>query len=193
MKIRLNVATQPFESHRRFLAGAAIAGALGLLALVLLSGSVIATWRHNSGERERIAAYEAQLSAMRGRRQMLASFFSNPKTKTVVDRATFLNSLIDQRSFPWTKIFLDLEKVLPEGVRVLSIAPKMENGRVDVKLVIGALDDRSKLAFLDQLQKSPAFSDVRVNAETPKTTSSGKNEEDVQLEAIYSGDRRHRQ
>ncbi len=188
MKIRLNVATRPFESHRRFIAGAAVTGALGVVALVLLSSSVISTWRHNSGERARIAGYENELAQMRGRRQMLASFFSNPRTKTVIDRAAFLNSLIDQRSFPWTKIFIDLEKVLPEGVRVLSIAPKMQDGKVDVKLVIGALDDKSKLVFLDQLQKSPDFSDVRVNAETPKATASGKNEEDVELEAIYSGE-----
>lgn len=187
MKIRLNVATQPLESHRRFIVGAAVAGALGLIVLVLLSVSVLHTWRRNSGQRALISGYENQLAQMRGQQQTLRTFFDSPKTKTVIDRAAFLNSLIDQRSFPWTKIFTDLETVLPAGVRVLSIAPKMEKGQVDVKLVVGALSDQSKLEFLDRLQKSPAFSNVRVNAYSQKTTPDGQDEVDVQLEAIYSG------
>jgi Tfp pilus assembly protein PilN len=187
MKIRLNVATRPLESHRRFLAGAAAIGVLGLLALVLLSISVYNTWQRNRGERERIAAYEHQLEQMRGERESLAAFFHSPQTKMVMDRAAFLNSLINERSFPWTQIFTDLETVLPAGVRVLSIAPEMRKGQVEVRLMVGADDDKSMVQFLEQLQKSPAFSNVQVSAETRKNDPSGHSEEDVQLQAIYSG------
>ncbi|MDE3137681.1 MAG: hypothetical protein KGL59_13975, partial [Acidobacteriota bacterium] len=138
MKVRLNVATQPLESHRRFLAGSTALGLAGLAALLLLSTSVYRGWRQNRGERATIEQYQNQLETMSAERQQMAAFFGSSKTKTVMDRAAFLNSLIDQRSFPWTKIFTDLEKVLPPGVRVVSIAPKMENGQVDVKLVVGA-------------------------------------------------------
>lgn len=187
MKIRLNVATKPLESHRRFIAGATLLGVVGLVALVMLSTSVYRTWRQNRGERATIDRYENQLVAMRGERQQLAGFFDSSKTKTVMDRAAFLNSLIDQRSFPWTKIFTDLEKVLPPGVRVVSIAPKMRNGKVDVKLVVGATDDKGKIKFLDALQSSPAFSQVRVNSETRATESEGADQVDVDLDAVYSG------
>ncbi len=187
MKIRLNVATEPLESHRRFLAGAAGAGALGLVFLALLSASVWSTWRQESGQRAAIARYESQLNRIETQQEALAAFFAAPQTKQVVDRADFLNSLIDQRSFPWTNIFTDLEKVLPPGVYVVSIAPKMADGQVDVKLVVAALTDASKLAFLQQLQKSPAFSDVRLDSETTHTSEGGQGEMSVQLEAVYSG------
>src|SRR5579884_3919155 len=142
MQVRLNVATQPFESHRRFLAGAAAAGAAGLVALALLSTSVYRSWREDRGERAKVEQYERELQAMQRERGELAVFFDSAKTKTVMDRARFLNSLIDERSFPWTKIFTDLEKVLPAGVRVVSIEPRMEHGVVEVKLVVGAGSDR---------------------------------------------------
>jgi Tfp pilus assembly protein PilN len=187
MKIRLNVATRPLESHRRFIASATLAGAAGLVALLFLALSVFSTWRRNRGQREQIAAYEAQLERMSVERQTLAAYFDSPNTKTVIDRAAFLNSLIDQRSFPWTKIFTDLEKVLPAGVRVVSIAPKMEHGRVDVSLVVGADSDKSKIAFLESLQSSPAFSQVQVNSETQTGQSSGQDQVDVDLQAVYSG------
>jgi type IV pilus assembly protein PilN len=187
MKVRLNVATQPLESHRRFVAGSVVLAVVGLAALVLLSTSVFRTWRHNRGERATITQYQNQLVSMRGERQQLAAFFNSSKTKTVMDRAAFLNSLIDQRSFPWTKIFTDLEKVLPAGVRVVSIEPKMQNGQVDVKLVVGAANDKSKIQFLEALQKSPAFSGIRVNAETRATGDEGSDQVDVDLNAVYSG------
>ncbi|HVB99637.1 MAG TPA: hypothetical protein VNJ12_09960 [Candidatus Dormibacteraeota bacterium] len=187
MKIRLNVATRPVESHRRFVAGAALAAAGGLVALVLLSSSVFVTWRRNRGQQARIAGYETRLSGMQARRQDLAAYFNSQKTQSVMDRAAFLNSLIDQRSFPWTNIFTDLEKVLPGGVRVISIAPKMQKGQVDVTLVIGASSDKGKIAFLKALQASPAFSQVQVNAETRAQQAGSQDQVDVQLEAVYSG------
>jgi Tfp pilus assembly protein PilN len=187
MKIRLNVATRPLQGHRRFVAEAAVAGALGLGALLVLSVGVYHTWRQNRGERAQISHYQAHLRQLHAERVQLAAFFQSPKTKTVMDRAAFLNSLIDQRSFPWTKIFTDLEKVLPAGVRVVSIAPKMQNGQVDVKLVVGAMSDKSKIAFLQALQSSSAFSQIRVNAETRASQTTGTDVVEVELEALYSG------
>lgn len=187
MKIRLNVATEPLESHRRFLAGATVLAVVGLALLVLLSSSVYRSLQRNRGERATIAGYESQLVSMRAEREQLAAFFGSPKTRTVMDRAAFLNSLIDQRSFPWTKIFTDLERVLPAGVRVVSIEPKMKNGRVDVKLVVGAVNDKSKVDFLEALQHSPAFSGIRVNTETLANNTEGPDRVDVDLDAVYSG------
>jgi type IV pilus assembly protein PilN len=187
MKIRLNVATRPLESHRRFIAGAMLAGAAALVALLFLASSVVSTWRRNRGQRAQIAAYEARLERMSIERQSLAAYFDSPNTKTVIDRAAFLNSLIDQRSFPWTKIFTDLEKVLPDGVSVVSIAPKMEDGRVNVSLVVSADSDKTKIEFLEALQSSPAFSQVQVNSETRTQQSGGQDHVDVDLEAVYSG------
>ncbi len=187
MKIRLNVATQPFESHRRFLAGSVALGVVGLVALVVLSTSVARAWRENRGQRAEISGYRAQLAQLATQRQELASFFGSPQTKTVVDRATFLNSLIDQRTFPWTKIFTDLEKVLPTGVRVVSIAPQMRKGEVDVKLAVGATSTASANAFLKALQVSPAFSQMRVSDETRAQGADQQDKLLIQLDAVYSG------
>lgn len=187
MKVRLNVATRPLESHRRFVAGSALAGVIGVLLLLGLASSVVATWRHNRGQRAEIAGYQARLARMAYEREQLAAYFASPKTIMVMDRARFLNSLIDQRSFPWTNIFTDLEKTLPDGVRVVSIAPKMQNGQVDVNLVVGAINDKSKDAFLQALQSSPAFSQVQVNSETRANEPGSTDQVEVELQAVYSG------
>ena len=187
MRIRLNVATQPLESHRRFIAGSVALGVVGLVALVVLSTSVARALRENRGQRAEISGYRDQLARMETQRRLLASFFDSPQTKTVVDRATFLNSMIDQRAFPWTKIFTDLEKVLPAGVRVVSIEPEMRHGEVDVKLAVGATSTASANAFLKALQSSPAFSQLRIRDETRTQGTDQQDQLLLQLDAVYSG------
>jgi hypothetical protein len=60
---------------------------------------------------------------------------------------------------------MDLEQILPPGVRVVSISPKLENGRALVELTIGAASDEGKIKFLETLEKSSVFSGVQVKDE----------------------------
>jgi Tfp pilus assembly protein PilN len=166
MKVRLNLAASPLENNRRFIAGSGVLGLLALFALVVLSAYAYRNWRDTRQLRLEISGYESRIETLQHRRQELVAFFKNPKSLEVTDHAAFLNSLIEQRSFPWTKLFMDLEQTLPAGVRVVSIAPTMEKGRVRVKLVVGALTDEGKLKFLKALEDSKAFSDIQVRQET---------------------------
>jgi len=165
MKIRLNLATDPPEQKRPFLAAAGLAGTLGLLAFLLLSYAAFSSWRSNRELRADIARTENQLRAERQNQQVLESYFGTPAARQVLDRSAFLNSLIDERSFPWTRIFMDLEQTIPPGVRVVSIAPRLSEGRAEVTLEIGAQSDESKIEFLKAIEKSKVFSGMVVKDE----------------------------
>lgn len=165
MKLRLNLATAPQANNRPFLAGAALIGTLGLLAFVLLSHAAYASWRASRDLRADTARWQDQIRRERQRRQDLEAYFHSPAAQQILDRSGFLNSLIDERSFPWTKIFMDLEQTLPAGVRVVSISPKLVNGRAEVTLEIGAETDASKIQFLEAIEKSKVFSGMAVKDE----------------------------
>ena len=81
-------------------------------------------------------------------------------------RAAYLNALIEQRAFPWIKIFMDLERILPEGARVVSIEPKLEGDNVQLRVLVGATSDESKLKFLKALETSPEFSNIQLLSES---------------------------
>ncbi len=166
MKIRLNLATAPLENHRRFALGAALVGTVAVAALVLLSWHAYSARQEEKADRIKLAGLQQQMDKLRNDRRKLEAYFILPNVRQLRDRSAFLNALIAQRSFPWTKIFMDLEHSLPEGVRVVSIAPKMTEGRVEVRLVVGALSDESKLKFLRALEASKDFSHIQVLAET---------------------------
>jgi len=165
MKVRLNLATSPLENNRGFLFGAFIVGGLAVALFVLLSMQAVRNWHDSSEFRAEMSRLQRELSDYRQQRRDLEDFFNSPGARRVTDRAAFLNELIHQRSFPWTKIFMDLESGLPTGVRVVSISPRMEKGQVEVKLVVGARSDGDKIKFLKALENSAEFSRIQVVSE----------------------------
>jgi len=162
MEIHLNLSTAPRENRRPFLAGATLVGAVGALAALLLSHAAYSSWRSNRDYRIEIAGLQDQIRKGLQAQVGLDNYFRTSQAQQVLDRAGFLNSLIGARSFPWTKIFMDLEPILPPGVRVVSISPRLDKGRAEVKLMIGAATDDAKIKFLHALEQSKVFSDIQV-------------------------------
>jgi Tfp pilus assembly protein PilN len=186
MKLHLNLATRPLDNKRPFLAGAAVAGGAGILALFLLSHAAYQSWRSNRDLRQEISRYQSQIREYRQKQQDLDMFFKNPHAQQVLDRAKFLNSLIGQRSFPWTKVFMDLEKTLPPGVHVVSISPLLKENRAEVKLVIGAANDEGKAKFLQALENSKVFSDIEVTQEEHPVQVNSQDRVKMSLTLWYS-------
>jgi len=165
MKLRLNLSTAPRENNRPFLAASGAIGAVAAIAFLILFHAAYVDWRASRALRNDISRLESEIRADQATRQALDLYFHNPDQKQILDRASFLNSLIGERSFPWTKIFMDLEQTLPPGVRVINIAPRLENGRAQVTLKVGAMDEQSKLKFLEAIEKSKAFSGMELKTD----------------------------
>jgi Tfp pilus assembly protein PilN len=186
MKLRLNLSTTPLDNKRPFLAATGALAAVGLLTFLLLGHAAYTSWRSSRDLRAEISRWQTEIRANREKQAALEAYFQTAQAKQVLDRAAFLNSLIGQRSFPWTKIFMDLEQILPPGVRVVNISPKLENGRAQVELTIGAESDESKIKFLQNLERSKAFSDIQVKDDRHSDQLSGGDKITVQLTAWYS-------
>jgi Tfp pilus assembly protein PilN len=165
MKLRLNLSTKPHQNNRPFVAAAALVGVLGLLAFLILARSAYVSWQSNRELRADIARLQEEISVDQRSQLELQTYFRSPQAQQVLDRASFLNSLIGERSFPWTSIFMDLERSLPPGVRVVSISPRLINGRAEVSLKVGAETDESKIQFLEVMEKSKVFSGMVVKQE----------------------------
>jgi Tfp pilus assembly protein PilN len=185
MKLQLNLSTSALENKRPFLVGTGALGAIGLLILLLFGHAAFTSWRSNRQLRGDISYWQTQVRENQRRQSDLQNYFQQPQSKEVLDRAAFLNSLIGERSFPWTKIFMDLEPTLPAGVRVVNIAPKMVGGHVVVDLTVGAGTDEQKLKFIQLLEKSPAFSDIRLKDDR-RSDQVGTDKIQLQLSAAYA-------
>ena len=186
MKVRLNLSTSPLESNRRFAVGATAIGTIAIVALLVLSYRTFSVWRSDKVLSARQDALELQIARLQKQRQDLSGFFENPQTVQRRQRAAYLNSLIQQRAFPWIKIFMDLERILPEGVRVVSIEPKLAGDNVQLTVLVGAISDESKLKFLKALENSPEFSHIELLSETRPARAEQTDRVMLALQAEYS-------
>jgi Tfp pilus assembly protein PilN len=186
MKVRLNLATSPLESNRRFTLGAWGVGCVAFMALLALSHNAYSDWRSDKVFRTRQAALESQIATLQLERRNLSSFFENADTVKRRQRAAYLNSLIQQRAFPWIKIFMDLERILPEGARVVSIEPKLSGDNVQLRVLVGATSDESKLKFLKALETSAEFSHIELQSESRPSRPDQTDRVLLELQAQYS-------
>jgi type IV pilus assembly protein PilN len=188
MRVHLNLATKPLETHRRFLAGSGLIAVVASLALVWLGWHVYSVRKANAELRARSEATRRKMASLDAQRADLDRFFHLDENAKLHDRADFINGVIDARSFNWTQMFMDLEHILPSGVRVISIEPKQVQAHVEVKLNVGATSDEAWLKFLHALEESRVFSGIQVQhigRPTPGGNQGG-DQELVVLTTIYS-------
>jgi len=187
MKVRLNLSTKPLQTHRSFLAAAGLIGAVAALAFLILGWRVYSVRRADAELRAKVTQLRQEMATLETQRRDLETFFQQPDNARLHERSAFLNTLIDEQSLNWTRMFMDLEKIMPAGVRLITIEPKHEKGRVEVKIVIGTMGDDAKLKFLHALENSPAFSHVELVSErAPTLTAAGTDRLEVELHAVYT-------
>ena len=184
MKARLNLSTKPLQTHRRFLAAAGIIGVIAGLFFLGLGWRVYSIRKADAALREEVEKLRVEMVDLDRQRVDLEQFFNRPENAKLHDRSAFLNTLIDEQSLNWTQMFMDLEKILPAGVRVVSIQPKHEKGRVEVKLIVGAMSDEAGLKFVHALEQSPSFTHVQLVNQ--KISSNSGDRIDLELTAVYS-------
>lgn len=186
MYIRLNLATKPLVSHRRFLVGAVLLGFLGSVLFLFLGWRFYSVRKADEDYRSRVGKMQAEMSRLMEQRRDLDRFFAQEENRNLQERAKFIDAVIEARSFNWTQMFMDLEHTLPAGVHVVRIEPRLEQGSVSVKFVVGASSQEAKLQLLRAFEDSKSFSDVKLYSEAaPKQP--GADALTVEFSAIYTG------
>jgi type IV pilus assembly protein PilN len=188
MRVRLNLATNPLQTHRRFLAASGLIGAFAGIVFLALAAHVYSVRKSNEALRVRADAIRQEVIGLMRQRDELENFFKEEQNARLNERSTFLNSLIDEQSLNWTQMFMDLEKILPAGVRLISIEPAHDKGQVLVRLQVGAISDEAKLKFERALEGSPAFKDFREISEKytePQAGSGDLVHVQIQLTVVY--------
>lgn len=185
MRIELNLASRPIVNRRRVLV-------LGTAAFVVLLGLAIfqaATYARNWGSgraiAENVARLESQSTQLQREQKQLEDRLKRPDAVQVLDLSYFLNSLIIQKSFSWTQTFMDLEKIVPDDVLIVSLRPEvLEPNRVRLDLVAIGKSPDALLDFVRRLEQSDKFSEPLLRQYTPPpptTTPAGPANETARL------------
>jgi type IV pilus assembly protein PilN len=169
LRVPINLASEPFRRDRPLLVGSA---ALAVVLSLLLIYQVIAilSERHQAADiRIAIDRQNERLQTIAAQQAKLNSTLRRPENAEVLERSLFLNTLIERKAISWTKIFADLEKVMPYNVRLVSVRlPEVNsNNQVLLDMVVGAKDVPPILDLLKRLEGSPQFGPTSVQSSAP--------------------------
>ena len=175
MRISVNLATRPFIELRPLFAKLRLA----VVALALLATGLV-FWLHALTAKEHAA--EAQMNVLKAKtlqfqqeRQQNEARMRQPQNMAVLERSQFLNALFAQKSFSWTAVMMDLERVLPTGVQVTSLEPQIgKDGGVSVRLRVSGDRERAVL-LLRNLETSQRFVAPRLSGEAAQAQELGRN------------------
>ncbi len=169
MRISVNLATRPFVELRPLFARLRLAAA----ALILLA---VGLWFGLRSLNVKAATAQVQMDVLKANttrfqneRQKNEARMRQPQNMAVLERSQFLNDLFARKSFSWTAVMMDLEKVLPAGVQVTSIEPVIsKEGDVNIRLRVAGDRDKGVL-LVRNLETSQRFVSPRLASEAAQT------------------------
>ena len=174
MKIRINLASEPYENARQFyLRWGSLLFAMAVLTGALVFGAV-SGWRNAHGLSGKIAAERANLDKLNRQEQQDIAILNKPENRDVRDKSRVLNGLIRSKEFSWTLIFSDLEHLMPTRLHVLSIAPQLDvNNDIEVHMVVAGDSREKAIELIQNMEKSREFRHAQVVSETETRREQG--------------------
>ena len=169
MKIPINLASEPFRRDRPMLVASGacavlLVGLLGVLIFLIVAGRGRAQQTRIDVDR-----LSAQLRSMASEQAGLDATLRQPANAEVLQRSLLLNTLLERKSISWTRIFSDLEGVMPHNVRLISVRLPQINSRNEVLLdmVVGAKEPGPVIEFFKRLEESPRFGTIEGHSSLP--------------------------
>jgi type IV pilus assembly protein PilN len=174
MRISVNLATRPFVELRPLIARLRLAmGLLAVLAIGLGFGLHALNAKARAA-RAQMDALKAKTLAFQQQKQGNEARMRQPQNRGVLERSQFLNNVFVQKSFSWTAVMMDLEKVLPAGVQVTSLEPQIaKDGSVNIRLRVSGDRDRA-VQLVRNLETSQRFVGSRLAGESAQAAESGR-------------------
>ena len=171
MRVSVNLATRPFVELRPLFARLRLTmGLLALLAIGLGFGLHALTMRAQAAQ-ARMDDLRGKTLAYQQERQKNEARMRQPQNMAVLSRSEFLNELFAKKSFSWTSVMMDLERVLPERLQVTSIEPVIaKDGSVTIRLKVSGDRDRA-VQLVRNLEQSQRFLSPRLSGETAKASA----------------------
>jgi type IV pilus assembly protein PilN len=166
MRININLASNPYEAAREY------TRRLGLLAVGLailtvgLLGYILYQRSQTRDVDQKIAAARQEIASLDNEKAKALAMLNQPQNREVADQSQFLNNLFLRKSLSWTRVFTEMEKMMPPNIHVVSMKPEFNRDNLLVLHVVVATSSRDNaVELVKRMEKSPHFRMPQVEAE----------------------------
>jgi type IV pilus assembly protein PilN len=169
MRIPINLASEPFRRDRPLMLALAAASALLAISLVVMISLMLSARDRAAENRTAVLQLNRQLQTLANEQAKLNGTLLRPENAEVLERSLLLNTLISRKGISWTRIFTDLEKVMPHNVRLVYVRlPQIDHdNQVTLDMVVAAESPEPVVDFLRRIERSPLFGASAVSTFLP--------------------------
>jgi Tfp pilus assembly protein PilN len=156
-----NFAREPFVNERlpRLIFALAVAAVAGgtIIHGVLLTRYLL---REQEALDIRVSELRQELSEASAGIAGAQNALARNRTELGSEQTRFLTTLFRRKSFSWTGLFNELEKLTPPSVRVTSISPAEEEGEITVTMTVVGRTLPDVLEMVRALESSSFFATI---------------------------------
>ena len=172
----LNLASQPFRRERAQNAAYALIVAVLACTLAVLVILILHARAGAADLRRVIEAEHRELYRHQREEAQFSGVLGKPENADVFSTSVFLNELIARRAVSWTRVFKDLETVMPANVRLMAIRlPQIPTedasgtNHLQLDMSVGTDRPEAVIDLLKRLQQSNLFGAAAVVTQQPPT------------------------
>src|ERR1039457_4947222 len=165
MRIPINLASQPFRRDRAMVVASIAVSLLLAGTLSVLISLAKADNLQLTDVRHEVSRLNDQIRRATAAQTQLDAVLRRPQNAEAVEQSVFLNTLLKRKGISWTRIFADLEKVVPYNVRVIQIRPSVNaQDQVSLDMMVGSDTEPPVIELFKALQGNALFSysDVKI-------------------------------
>ncbi|MDH3284255.1 MAG: hypothetical protein OEQ13_05905 [Acidobacteriota bacterium] len=158
--IELNLASRPYRNDTP------VALLLGLLLVAALAFTAHNTYAYLTTDVSEktllggLSDHRTRMQEIRTEADRLREKLDGIDVQTLESQASFVSAVMQERNFSWTRLFNELEAVVPWNIRLSSIRPGFQQGGVHVDFLGTAQDVTAFFDFQETVEASPRFSGV---------------------------------
>jgi type IV pilus assembly protein PilN len=166
MRININLASNPYEVAqeytRRF---GLLVAALAVLTVGLI-GYILYQRAQTRDIDQQIAKAQQEIAGLDAEKTKALAVLNQPQNREVADESQFLNNLFARKALSWTKVFTEMERLMPPNIHVMSMKPEFNRQNQLVLHVVVVTNEREKaVELVKRMEKSPHFRTPQVEAE----------------------------
>jgi Tfp pilus assembly protein PilN len=171
--LHLNLAARPYRDYRPVYAVVVV---ISLLIAFLMLNNIDTYYRYlrdTKATYQKIATLDGQAEAERNRAQQADAQLRGINLAALDQDTRFINARLAERAFSWSELLDRLESVLPDDVRIRSIAPSFsKNGLVHLELTCDAKATNGMLDTVKRFMENKNFTNAfpRNESQTSQTS-----------------------
>ncbi len=145
MRFNINLASQPYEAARQFRRRIGAVVAAARLIGALLVGYIVYQRIHSRDINRQLSEVRQEITALTRKRRRRGPSLNKPENRDVADRSEFLNQLFARKALSWTRVFTEMERIVPPDLHVVSMKPEYNKTNdliLHVVVATGSRDSR---------------------------------------------------